>query len=100
MGYPYGLTYLEQIKKRPQECEDIKQAFYVLRAKYVADSDKYADPIELSIKENFMLLGEAFELVSDTVRGIVDVHHFMWDILDELLEPQQGGKDDSTDHSD
>jgi hypothetical protein len=85
MGYPYGKTYLEQIKEKPEECKHIREAFYVLLRKYVKEHDGYTDPIELSIQENFSILGEAFELASDTVGSIQDTHHFMWDVLDELL---------------
>lgn len=85
MGYPYDKTYLEQIQDRPRECKEIRDAFYVLRNKFVKDNPEYKDPIELDIKENFAILGEAFELASDTVGGITDPYHFLWDILDELV---------------
>lgn len=85
MGYPYGKTYLEQIQEKPEECKEIRNAFWVLRQKYVKDHPKYSDGIELSLQENFSILGEAFELASDTVGSIQDPHHFMWDVLDELL---------------
>lgn len=98
MGYPWGETYLMRIQASERECEQIRNAFYVLRSKYVADSDEYSDPIDLGIKENFSILGEAFELASDTVRDITDPHHFLWDILDELLEPKRNEKNDSLDH--
>lgn len=87
MGYPYGKTYLEQIQERPHECKEIEQAFYVLRQKYAKDH-KYSETIDLSLKENFEVLGEAFELASDTVGGIVDVYHFMWDVIEALLKPE------------
>lgn len=85
MGYPYDKTYLEQIQERPKECELIREAFYILRLKYLRDRGQNIDTDELSIKENFALLGEAFELASDVVDGITDAHHFMWDVLDALL---------------
>ena len=91
MGYPYGKTYLEQIQERPQECKEIEHAFYVLRLKYAKDH-KYTDTIDLGLKENFQVLGEAFELASDTVGEIADVYHFMWDVIDALLNPE--GKDE------
>lgn len=91
MSYPYGKTYLEQIQASPEECRAIREAFYVLRQKYVKDHEGYSDSIDLSIKENFEVLGEAFELVSGTVGDIVDVHHFLWDVLDELV-PEKGKK--------
>lgn len=94
MGYPYGETYLEQIQKNPKECKEIREAFYVLRHKYVKDRPGYTDTIDLSIQENFMVLGEAFELASDTVGNITDKYHFMWDVLDELIpEEGKGGED-------
>ena len=89
MGYPYGETYLEQIQRSKRECEEIRQAFYVLRQKYVKDHDGYSDIVDLSIKENFEVLGEAFELASDAADGISDEYHFMWDILDALLTPKE-----------
>lgn len=89
MGYPYGDTYLETIQKRPDECKAIRDAFYILRVKYVKDHG-YSDTIDLTMEENFKVLGEAFEFASDTVGGIADVYHFMWDVLDELIP--EGGK--------
>ena len=32
-----------------------------------------------------MVLGEAFELASNTLENINDGYHFMWDVLLELL---------------
>jgi hypothetical protein len=90
MGYPYDKTYLEEIQAKPKECERIRDAFYTLRLKFVRDNEGYSDIIDLSIKENFALLGEAFELASDTVGNISDEYHFMWDVLDELIP--EGGK--------
>lgn len=93
MGYPYGKTYLEQIQENHQECEEIKQAFYVLRQKYARDH-KIGDSIELTIKQNFEVLGEAFELASETVGNITDAHHFLWDVVDELLTPKDKKEDE------
>ena len=31
------------------------------------------------------MLGEAFELASYTVGGIMDAYHFLWDVVDALL---------------
>lgn len=84
MGYPYDKSYLEQIKENKKECEKIINAFYVLRKKYVEENN-LSDSIDLSIKENFMVLGEAFELASNTLENINDGYHFMWDVLLELL---------------
>ena len=89
MGYPYGKTYLEQIQDLPKECEEIRNAFYVLRSKYVKDHPKYEESIDLSIKENFMILGEAFELTSSVIGSICDDYHFMWDVIDALLTPKK-----------
>ena len=85
MGYPYGDTYLEQIQKHKQECEDIRKAYYVLAHKYA--KEKHIDPIELTLTESFSLLGEAFELESVVL-------HFAWDVLDALLTPKE--ENDST----
>ena len=86
MGYPYGKTYLEQIKEGKSECEAIYNAYYVLAHKYAKDHQK--DPTELTLKESFGILGEAFELASDILDGCTDEYHFMWDVLDELLTPK------------
>lgn len=89
MGYPYDKTYLEQIQGHKDECEEIEQAFTVLRKKFVKDSPDYADSIELPISEQFRLLGEAFELASWTLDGISDEYHFMWDVVEALLTPKE-----------
>ena len=83
MGYPYGDTYLEQIKKDKQECKEITTAFYVLRRKYMREHNK--DDIELSLQEQFSLLGEAFDIYSSTVGDISDQYHFVWDVIEALL---------------
>lgn len=95
MGYPYDKTYLEQIQSSKKECKEIENAFYVLRQKYVRDHG-YSDSIDLTIKENFEVLGEAFELASATVGDIVDGYHFMWDIIEELLTPKEDKNADSS----
>ena len=87
MGYPYGDTYLETIRKNDKECQEIKSAFNVLKRKYIRESNgKFTDEIELSIKEQFEILGEAFELASWTLDGIADGYHFMQDVVERLLE--------------
>lgn len=91
MGYPYEKTYLERIKEDDRECQNIKEAFYVLRRKYVKDHN-YTDSIDLSITEEFALLGEAFELESTTLQGIADSYHFLWDVVDELLTSNEEHK--------
>ena len=96
MGYPYGDTYLEQIQKHKQECEDIRKAYYVLLGKYCRDNE--TDDISLSLKESFSLLGEAFELQSVVLGGKIDLYHFMWDVLDTLLTPKE--ENDSTNNLD
>lgn len=83
MGYPYGKTYLEQIKDDKKECEFIRSAFYVLRDKYCRENK--TDSIALTMKEQFMILGEAFDLASFTLNDVNDEYHFMWDVIDELL---------------
>ena len=92
MGYPYGDTYLEQIQKHKQECEDIRKAYYVLAHKYA--KEKHIEPIELTLTESFSLLGEAFELESVVLDGASDIYHFAWDVLDALLTPKE--ENDST----
>ena len=100
MGYPYGDTYLMQIQKNKQECKKIVNTYYVLRQKYCSDN-KIADNIELGLKEQFMILGEALELASDVVGDIADSYHFMWDVLDELFDKTfPDYSDDSVDNRD
>lgn len=88
MGYPYGDTYLEQIQKHKQECEDVRKAYYVLARRYA--KEKHTDPIDLTLQESFSLLGEAFELESVVLDGVADTYHFVWDVLDALLTPKKG----------
>lgn len=83
MGYPYDDTYLEQIQRSESECQDVRKAYWLLRAKYIMDHEH--GELDLELEQEFALLGEAFRLCSDTVGGITDTHHFMWDVLDELL---------------
>ena len=84
MGYPYGKTYLEQVQESERERKDIRKAYWVLRNKYLRDHNNCLDD-DLTIEKEFALLGEAFELCSEVVGDITDTHHFMWDVLDELL---------------
>lgn len=84
MGYPYGKTYLEQIQESERERSDIRKAYWILRNKYNKDHGNVFD-YDLTLKDEFALLGEAFELCSEVVGDITDTHHFLWDILDELL---------------
>lgn len=89
MGYPYGKTYLEKIQENPKEMEKIRNAYYLLlkqRAKLQG-----LDTDELDIKESFEVLGEAFDLASDTIDGFIDDYHFMWDVLNALL-PDKNNK--------
>lgn len=83
MSYPYEKTYLEQIQEDKKEMSDIQTAYWVLKRKYA--KKKGIDTIELSLKENFAILGEAFELASEIVGDIHDSYHFMWDIMDALF---------------
>lgn len=83
MGYPYGDTYLEQIQKSEYECKQITNAYWVLAHKYCKDQSK--DIVELSVQECFTILGEAIELESEVLCGVVDAYHFMWDVLAELF---------------
>lgn len=94
MGYPYEDSYLEQIQKNKDECKQIETAYAVLAHKYIKENNK-SDYIDLSIKEMFAILGEAFEYASWTVGDISDQYHFMQDILEILLTPKEetDGKD-------
>lgn len=96
MGYPYDKRYIDKIRENERECKEIENAFYVLRQKYTKDHG-YSDSTELSLKENFEVLGEAFEFASDTVGGIMDGYHFMWDVIEELLTPEKKDADSSSD---
>lgn len=87
MGYPYDKTYLEKIQANTQECRQIRDAYYVLRDKYLKEHPEY-DEISLPLSISFGILGEAFELGSWTVGNIPDQYHFMWDVLDELSAPK------------
>lgn len=98
MGYPYGDTYLEQIQKHKQECEDIRKAYYVLVGKYCKDNN--TEDISLTLKESFSLLGEAIELQSVVLDGKLDLYHFMWDVLDELFTVKGKGNADSINNGD
>lgn len=98
MGYPHGDTYLERIQASEYERRHIREAYYVLAHKYCRENDK--EDIELSIKESFAILGEAFESESYVVNGIIDAYHFMWDVLDELLKERATKDDNSTNNLD
>ena len=93
MGYPFDKRYIDKIRENRYECEAISNAFKVLQRKYINDTPGYTDPVDLSLRESFMLLGEAFELASDTLDGITDVYHFMWDVGDELLTSDEEKKE-------
>ena len=88
MSYPHGKTCLAQIQDNKDEKKAIRNAFYVLRDKYIADHPGVYD-ISLSLKEEFAILGEAFELESNTL-DVSGTYHFAWDVLDALL----GDKDE------
>ena len=88
MGYPYDKTYLQQIQESPKEMEVIRNAYWVLRSKYLADHPS-EEGLSLSLATEFSLLGEAFELTSVVLEGCTDPYHFMWDILDELLKENE-----------
>lgn len=85
MGYPYDKTYLERIQESDYERQAIRNAYWVLRKKFVEDNK--LDGVSLDLKQEFALLGEAFQLESDTL-AVPDVYHFMWDVLDALLEKE------------
>lgn len=93
MGYPFDKRYIDKIRESKRECEDITHAFNVLRQKYVNDTPGYTDIIDLSLKEQFALLGEAFELASSTLDGITDEWHFLWDVVEELLTSDEEKKE-------
>lgn len=92
MGYPYGKTYLRQIQENPKECKAIEEAFYILRKK--AAKSKGCEDIELSISEQFYILGEAFDLASVTLDGCTDESHFLQDVVKELLTPKEKTDED------
>ena len=78
---------METIRKNDEECQEIKSAFNVLKQKYIKESNgRVTDEIELSIKEQFAILGEAFELASWTLDGVADEYHFVQDVVERLLE--------------
>ena len=83
MGYPFDKTYLEQIQNSKYERDHIREAFWVLRKKYLNDHPDKSD-VGLTLPEEFAILGEAFDLESG-VLDIPDQYHFMWDVLDALL---------------
>ena len=92
MGYPYGKTYLRQIQENPTECKTIEEAFYILRKR--AERSHGGEDIELSISEQFYILGEAFDLASVTLDGCTDEYHFLQDVVKELLTPKEKTDED------
>lgn len=88
MGYPYGKTYLEKIQENPKECEEITKAYRVLRRKWLVEHPE-VDDVSIPLKEEFAILGEAFDLASYEVGDISDQYHFMYDVIDELLTPKE-----------
>lgn len=87
MGYPYGKTYLERIRESKPECTDIRNAYWILKKKFCEDNN--ITDTDLDLKQEFAILGEAFQLTSTTL-DVPDVYHFMWDVLDALLGEQEG----------
>lgn len=88
MSYPYDKTYLEEIQENKTECGNIENAYHVLLRKYMEETCR--DNVdEVSIKDKFMILGEAFEYASSTLDGVSDEYHFMYDVLDALLTPKE-----------
>lgn len=88
MGYPFDKTYLEQIQDSPDECEHIKEAYYVLLGKYMREND-ISDDIDLNMSQRLAILGDAFDNESWTIRDISDSYHFMGDLLETLLTPKE-----------
>lgn len=88
MGYPYGERYLEQIQGSKTECERIKNAFYALRERYLEEHG-YSDHIELTVPEQFEILGEAFAYGSNVISDISDEYHFIDDVVLALLTPKE-----------
>lgn len=84
VSYPYDKTYLEKIQENKTECENIENAYHVLLRKFLSETRR-DDVTDLSIREQFALLGEAFEYASSTLDGITDGYHFMWDVIEALL---------------
>ena len=87
MSYPYDKRYIDKIRENKVECEAIESAYYMLLKKYCYDNK--TDGISLSLREQFALLGEAFELESHTVGEATDIYHFVWDVIEELLTPTE-----------
>lgn len=84
MSYPIdGKTYLEKIRKNPGEMARIEAAYQAYLKRYCAING--FDDIDVPIKTKFRLLGEAFQYCSETLDGVMDDYHFMWDVIDELL---------------
>lgn len=88
MSYPYDKTYLEKIQENPEECEAITEAYRILRKKWLVEHPE-TDDISIPLKEEFAILGEAFDLASYEVGDISDQYHFMWDVLDALLTSKE-----------
>jgi len=82
MGYPYGKTYLEQIQDSKNMREDVHNAYLVLLHQFCKEQG--IEDIEVTLKEQFGILAEAFEYGG--VSGCVDdTTHFMQDVIHELL---------------
>lgn len=88
MGYPYDKTYLEKIQEN-NECNDIRTAFHILTSQYCEEHQ--TDTVAMGVDEYFAVLGKAFKYASDTLEGVSDTYHFMWDVLDALL-PEKSHK--------
>lgn len=83
MGYPYGKTYLERIQANPRQMDDIRVAYATIRAVQMQQTNRTLE--ELTIPEQFAMLGMAFELISDDLQGIADPWHFIQDVIEALL---------------
>lgn len=86
MSYPYdGVTYLEKIQNDPDFLNEVDTAYYILISKKC--QDEHRDTIELSLEEQFSVLGEAFKLCgTGAYINNDDYSHFMQDVLDCLLK--------------
>lgn len=85
MSYPFdGVTYLEKMQNNPDFLSEVNAAYYILISKKC--QDEHRDVIELSLEEQFSVLGEAFKLCGNDIYINDDYSHFMRDVLDCLLK--------------
>lgn len=96
MSYPQGKRFIQVIQASPDECQKIRDAFYLLRTKYIDDNPEYSGTIDLTLKEQFAILGEAFQLASTTLRDEArsdTEDHFIQDVLMYLVPDEWDRKE-------